>query len=247
MSTSTVHKFMYKWMWDSRSRCMDTRRVLRPFLTNTTTILDAGCGEYGLAAFMPSAKITGVDILPDEDIDSSVNYVHGSIIDLPFEEGSVDVAAAVDVLEHLPNDLRPAAVQQLVRVAKKAIVLTFPSGDAARRVDEDFSRALRSREKANPEWLDEHLANIYPDVEKVIEEIEAASKASGRKVVTSVFYSEPVTFSKFVRWAAARSPYFFIIGGLLGGILIPLIPRATRKNAYRAIILANFDGVQTNK
>jgi len=216
-------------------------------MTSETTILDAGCGEYGLAAFMPSAKITGVDILPDEDIDSTFKYIHGSIIDLPFEDGSIDVTAAVDVLEHLPDDLRSAAVQQLVRVAKRAVVLSFPSGDTARQIDEDFSRALGSRVKANPEWLDEHLASDYPDVEQVIGQIEAASKAGDRAVKTTVFYSEPVGFSRFVRWAAARSPYFFIIGGLIGGILIPLIPKATRKNAYRAIILADFDEDQPNK
>ncbi|MFZ1702569.1 MAG: methyltransferase domain-containing protein [Pyrinomonadaceae bacterium] len=237
----TLRDLIFRFGWDTRCRNVDVARVLRPLLGEETTLLDAGCGEYGLTAFMLSAQITGVDILPADTIAKGVNYVHGSIIDIPFEDRFFDIAASVDVLEHLPEDIRPAAVKQLVRVAKNAVVITFPCGERARNIDEYFEKELKDRGQPLPEWLAEHLANRYPEAKEIIDEITTEAESSERKVSTQVIYSENSTVAKILRWSAARSKYLYIAANLLAGILLPIMPKANAANGYRAIVFTKFD------
>ncbi len=236
-----MRESLYKFAWDTRCRNVDVARVLRPFLSERSRILDAGCGEYGLAAFMSGANIMGVDILPEEAVDPRLNYIHGSIIDLPFDAGSFDIAVSVDVLEHLPEELRPEAVKQLVKVATKAIVITFPDGEGARKIDADFERKLNARNMALPEWLEEHLAQNYPGSEQIAAEVETAAKAAGRIVKTRVVYSEHSAVSRFLRWAAARSKYIYVPANLAAGAFLPIMPTPSAGNAYRAIVIAEFE------
>lgn len=237
----TLRDLIFRFGWDTRCRNLDVAHVLRPLLGEDTTLLDAGCGEYGLTAFLSQAKITGVDILPVDAVAKDVNYVHGSIIDIPFEDRFFDIAASVDVLEHLPEDIRSAAVKQLVRVAKDAVIITFPSGEGARNIDEHFENELKDRGQPLPEWLDEHLANRYPAAQEIVDEITSEAETKGRKVSTKVIYSESSAVAKMLRWAAARSKYLYLAGNLFAGILLPIMPKANAESGYRAIVLAQFD------
>lgn len=236
-----MREFLYKFAWDTRCRNVDVARILRELTAHDARILDAGCGEYGLAAFMPAANITGADILPTGSVDPRLNYVHGSIVDLPFENGSFDAAVSVDVLEHLPENLRSYAIRQLVRVTRKAIVITFPDGERARTIDADFERELRSRQMPRPDWLVEHLAHRYPETVETTAEIDVAARDTGRAVRIRVDYSEHASVSRFLRWAAARSKYIYVPANLLSGAFLPAMPKPSAKNAYRAIVVAEFD------
>lgn len=215
--------------------------MLRPVVDCETTILDAGCGEHGLAAFMPDARITGIDILPPETVAAELKYFHGSILDMPFENASFDIAVSVDVLEHLPADLRSAAVGQLVRVANRAIVITFPDGERARKIDLDFETELRIRDLPMPEWLEEHLSDRYPEADETVSAIEEMAGELGRSVSTRVAYSEHSSVASFLRWSAARSKYLYISVNLITGLLQPLMPQPPAETAYRAIVVAEFD------
>lgn len=226
--------------WDTRCRNVDVARILRPLINGETTVLDAGCGEYGLSAFVSAKSVVGVDILPTDVKADGFTFIHGSIITLPFADRSFSVAASVDVLEHLPEALRAEAIRQLVRVARETIIMTFPAGKAAREIDEAFNRNLVSSHRPVPDWLSEHLENPYPDPCEVAELVRNESNQSGRKVKVTIHYSENLAVSKFLRKAAATSKYLYLFGNLAAGFLLPVMPKATEPNGYRAIILAEF-------
>lgn len=238
-----MRELLYKFAWDTRCRNVDVARILSSIAAHDAKILDAGCGEYGLSAFMPRADITGVDILPTDSVDPRLNYVHGSILELPFENGSFDIAVSVDVLEHLPEDLRPEAVRQLVKAAKSAVVITFPDGESARKIDEHFEMELTQRQMPIPDWLEEHLTHRYPQSGDIIAKIESAADESGRRIKIRVVPSEHLSVSKLLRWAAARSKYIYIAANLGSGAFLPLMPRLSTVNAYRAIVVAEFEPV----
>ena len=82
---------------------------------------------------------------------------------LPFEDGSFDVVVAVDLLEHVPAADRRLVVDELARAAARRVVLACPAGPAALEAD----RALAARLARAPPWLDEHLANGFPDPDEV--------------------------------------------------------------------------------
>jgi SAM-dependent methyltransferase len=234
----SLRKTFFKYAWDTRCRNMDVCRVLARFAA--ASILDAGCGEYGLAAVMPSADITGVDILRPETVDPRLRYEQGSILELPFDDASFDVAASVDVLEHLRGDLRTQAVSELVRVGRRAVVIAFPAGADARKIDEEFSSELRERGEPLPEWLAEHLANEYPEASDIADAIKKAAADSGRTVASSIYFSEPLSVATRLRGLAMRSKYAYLAANISAGILLPIMPRAVEGQAYRSIILAEF-------
>ena len=241
MKTGSIRKTLYKMAWDTRCRNVDVARILRPFIDRETTVLDAGCGEYGLSAFVEAKSVVGVDVIPTDAKIDGFAFIHGSIISLPFADRSFSIAASVDVLEHLPEAIRPEAIRQLVKVADETIIITFPCGKKAREIDEAFNKELTDSHQPIPDWVSEHLADQYPDAGSVSAEIEAESQKLGRKVRTSIFYSENLRVAKYLRWSAARSRYLYLVGNIASGFLLPVLPGATKENAYRAIILAEFE------
>ena len=240
MKTGSIRKTLYKMAWDTRCRNVDVERILRPFVNSETTILDAGCGDYGLSAFVDAKSVVGVDVIPTDAKVDGFTFIHGSIISLPFVERSFSIAASVDVLEHLPQTIRGEAIRQLVKVAAETIIITFPCGKQAREIDEAFNKELTDSDQPIPDWVSEHLANQYPDADAVVGEIEAEAAKQGRKVRTKIFYSENLAVAKYLRWSAARSRYLSLIGNLASGFLLPILPGATKENAYRAVVLAEF-------
>jgi hypothetical protein len=236
MMAGSIRKWLYKWAWDTRCRNVDVTRLLRPLLNSETTILDAGCGEYGLSAFAPAKQVIGVDEKAE-----NFSFIFGSIVSLPFADRSFSVATSVDVLEHLPEKIRPDAVGQLVKVAIHAIVISFPFGNEARQIDEVFRKELTNSGQPIPDWLDEHLENQYPEADAIVAEIDREAARNGRKVQTAIYYSENLAVAKYLRRLAVRSKYFYLAGNLMSGFLLALMPKANRDNAYRAIILAEFE------
>lgn len=240
MPNSSIRKFLYSYAWDTRCRNVDVGRILKPHITAKTTVLDAGCGEYGVAAFIDAKHVVGVDILPTDTSVEGFEFVHGSILSLPFDEQEFDVAVSVDVLEHLPANLREQAVNQLVRAAKMAVVIAFPSGPVAREIDESYSRELDSRNEPRPDWLNEHLASDYPVASDIAALIEREARQTGRRVAINTSYSENISVVGFLRRASSLSKFLYLPANLAAGILLPVMPKANETNAYRAIIFAEF-------
>jgi Methyltransferase domain len=69
-------------------------------------------------------------------------FFQSSIASLPLANLSFPVVASVDVLEHLPLEVRDAVVAEMFRVARTALIVAFPCGRRARQTDEDFQKSL---------------------------------------------------------------------------------------------------------
>lgn len=95
-------------------------------------ILDAGCGTGGnLQRYARIGEATGVD--PSAEAvrfcreRGLASVCQAGLEDLPFEDGSFDLIAATDVLEHI--DAEHVALRELWRVAARggALLLTVPA------------------------------------------------------------------------------------------------------------------------
>lgn len=112
-------------------------RLTRPGLR----LLDAGCGtggflHYALATGSP-ARAEGVDISAEAielaarrcpDADLSLAPLH----ELPFDDGSFDLAVTNNVLQHVPEDRVTASLVELRRVLQPSGALLVRTGGALR-------------------------------------------------------------------------------------------------------------------
>jgi len=101
------------------------------------SLLDVGChvGAWlsECAHRYPSAKLAGVEINPLALATARQNVptaelCHAGAENLPFPSESFDYVTCLEVLEHLPANLRPAAFQEMHRVLRSGgkLLLTVP-------------------------------------------------------------------------------------------------------------------------
>ena len=131
------YKDVEKWHWWFRGR----KRILESVLlsesmdgTHSIRILSVGCGPAeGLKWLVPFAgregKVVGLDIEPlhAESVSQRVEFVVGSVEQIPLKAGSFDLVLALDVFEHLENDAE--SFQEVVRLVKPGgmLLVTLPA------------------------------------------------------------------------------------------------------------------------
>jgi SAM-dependent methyltransferase len=97
-------------------------------------VLEVGCGTGGtlraLAEQYPHARIEGVEPVPDAvaiGCRKGCSVTQGSFERLPAEDASVDLLLALDVLEHLDDDVAGLAEARRVLKSGGTLVVTVPA------------------------------------------------------------------------------------------------------------------------
>lgn len=126
----TTENALYRW----HMRAVHRRIVAYVQAANPNRVLDAGCGEgfglYHLARRAPSLSLVGVDINREAvkyartRFGEVATFEQGTIFDLPYAAGAVDLVLCSEVLEHLRAPGR--AVAELKRVARTHVLITVP-------------------------------------------------------------------------------------------------------------------------
>lgn len=115
-------------------------------------VLEVGIGNGFLHRYLRNA---GVDVHTlDFDPDLEPDTV-GSVLDLPFDNGSFDVVCCFETLEHLPWDVFATAVRELKRVSSRWVLLSLP--DVTPYVRVDLEQSLHK-----PARLFRDLPNLRP-------------------------------------------------------------------------------------
>jgi SAM-dependent methyltransferase len=119
--------------WWYRGRRKVLERVVEDLrLPARARILDAGCGSgRNMVELARHGTVTGIELA-----EASValarergmgEVIAGSVLEMPFEADSFDLAASLDVIEHLEDDL--AALRELRRVVAPggSLLVTVPA------------------------------------------------------------------------------------------------------------------------
>jgi hypothetical protein len=138
-----------------------------PDTTHPVRLLDVGCGPSLLSArFLgPRFQISRADV--DDFNDLSITVIEPNA-PFPLADRSFDVAIAMDVLEHIPEEGRDHFLSELYRVADSMAIFAFPHAD---KDVEDVEKALNAcyKKLANHEnnFLAEHAKFGLPSVADV--------------------------------------------------------------------------------
>jgi SAM-dependent methyltransferase len=138
------------WWYVGRRRILDTfvRSLSAKFSTEPPRILDVGCGTgANLKMLSHYGDVEGVDVSVQalsycrERGLKSVKY--GTAEDLPFADASFDLVTALDVVEHLDDDLK--GLREIRRVLKPGgfALLTVPAFMFLWGVQDDVSNHRR--------------------------------------------------------------------------------------------------------
>lgn len=163
-------------LWTRYSR---TTNILMQQLTGEQKrrwrILEIGSGGAGISGFMRDgdfwARADLVVLDHDPHLIAGVKRaspVQGNAARLPFTDKSFDAVLAVDILEHLPTDVRRLVAQEVRRVARRLVVCHCPvqgpeEGFEGGSCDMQFERAYRLHyQRQPPDWVTEHLRTGHP-------------------------------------------------------------------------------------
>ncbi len=145
---AVVERYANESLWDRRyheRRMSFIKDTLTELLGESESFLDVGCGtgEYlQWAQSVTSGEVHGCD-LAEEYCRRAAETAPGAIVrqctasSLPYEDQSVDVVMCSEVIEHIPYEEQAAVVSELLRVARRHVVITTPNRrSAVRRLGE---------------------------------------------------------------------------------------------------------------
>jgi|GEM_PF-3109519 len=159
------------WNIDGAMRYWMVTRMIADLYSPDLKIAEIGSGSAGITEFLDH-PVTGVDTAFDrtaERANPQLTPVVGSATELPFEDGSYDAVLCLEMMEHLPNDLRAPAVREMLRVTKPGgrMVITFPADETATRLDIRLNNAYRKKKGIDHPWAVEHIEHGVPKTEEI--------------------------------------------------------------------------------
>ncbi|MDY0354559.1 MAG: class I SAM-dependent methyltransferase [Sedimentisphaerales bacterium] len=140
MNTTSVCRSYFEQpaVWEEECRDTNSERqrfeeVLQQIPIEVQTLLDVGCGsgifvnackDHSNRAFR---RIVGVDISTEALKSVSTEKYHCTGTDLPFVDHEFDLVTSLEVLEHIASGDFARVLKEIVRVARKYVLVTVPN------------------------------------------------------------------------------------------------------------------------
>jgi hypothetical protein len=151
--------------------------VTAAFAGDAATVADVGGRRTELAKLLPRATVTTVNVEPPADL-----LFDG--LTVPMGDDSVDAATSSDVIEHIAPEGRSAHLKELVRIARRRVVLCCPLGSPYHQTaSEEMAQWLTEQLGRNLPFLEEHLENGLPtqdELSALVDEAAPTAKVTWR-------------------------------------------------------------------
>lgn len=149
-------------------------------------ILDVGSGDLGITPYYP-LPITGVDTHFSSVKSPLIKPVVIKDVNLPFEDGEFDYVISVDMLEHVSAKEREKSISEMLRVAKKKIIVVVPIGRKAESQDKKLHKLYEKIHGESYVFLDDHVKNGLPSLEEMINCFNNAANLHEKKLKISCY------------------------------------------------------------
>lgn len=152
-------------------------QIIQHVPNDAVTLLDVGCGPGVFLHFLYKRKnIKGIGIeISDNKVTYAREQLHvaaekGEAGNLRFESRSFDVVTALEVIEHLPYGIYERALQEMARVAKKAIIISVPNNENRKFMTCPYCGTKFNASYHMRSFHEDMLDNLFPGFK--IEKIE---------------------------------------------------------------------------
>lgn len=169
------------WGPEESLRYLPIRDALRARGLDQGSILEVGSGGKGISPYVRHA-IVGCDLAFPEPGPFTVHRVKATAEALPVRSRAFDAVVSVDALEHIPSKDRPPAIAEMVRAAKRTVVLMVPSGAPALAHDKSIADHARMATGKVHHFLEEHIEHGLPEQRDLEAALVQACQAEGRPV-----------------------------------------------------------------
>lgn len=205
-------------------------------------VTDIGSGRVGIAPYLKE-RITGVDQglgADGGDVHRLMDPVDASVLDTPFDDRSRPCVISVDMLEHLPPQLRQQAVDELVRITGKLLVIAVPCGPAAEEHDREIMELFRSVRGVDYRFMLEHVENGLPSEADLQGYVDKALATHGRQAKVRLVPNANLRLRMFLmrRWIYKRLADKAAWVALTW--LSPLLARQNQGVTYRQLAVVEF-------
>ncbi len=126
-------------------------KIISELLGEPARVLDVGGSLKQLSSFIsPSSKLFTTDIVGGDVIYNGQQ--------LPFKDKCVDSVVSIDTIEHIPQNKRLPFLAELIRVAKKSVILAAPMGTPTHsQAEKEALNKLKKQNKPVDQFLLEHV------------------------------------------------------------------------------------------
>jgi len=243
------------YLWSKRSsaiRYVPVIKELRPNIKIKDTILEVGSGPLGLSQHI-KYPMTGIDTDISGPRYSHMKLIRSSAEDLQFEDDAYDVVISLDMLEHIPQNKRGKVISEMLRVAKKKVVLGVPVGETAKRWEakvmavfkKQYNKIKNRDEKKSLKkrniFLFQHQKYKLPEETEILKVINECSALKSIKVRIKSVLNESLIVWYFGVLGEMKHNYFrWFLTMVIFIVLFPLLARVRWGGCYRTIFIIDI-------
>lgn len=204
-------------------------------LSYPASILEVGSGGIGIAPYIKKS-VVGVDLVFPKPVHEKLIPVSANALDLPFVANSFDVVLSTDMLEHIDPQNRSIAISEMLRVAKKLVLIGVPTGYLAHMQDEALKEIYVKKHGKGFNFLEEQTEYGLPTKEVMQTMIEDGAKALHKKISLRYYGNINLRLRFFLMqgWISKNLLINIFFRKLLL-FFIPLMMRMNQEPTYRTI------------
>lgn len=166
-------------------------------LDKGATVLDVGSGGLGITPYL-KRKVTGVDIAFSPPFHPLLKRVKSSATKLPFANSSFDVVISVDMLEHLKEKARTDAICEMLRVARKKVLLGVPCSQTSYQQDVYLDKYYQKKFKKRYQYLKEQINLGLPKEHDIYDTIMTAARVNKKTIHLQIRGNENLQLRLFL-------------------------------------------------
>lgn len=237
-------KLFDKYFWrqhpEAALRYWPVVREIKKAKLENSKILEIGPGSLGIVPYL-KGEIVGIDVDFSGPQTKSLNKIKGKATELPFRKNSYDATISVDVLEHIPPQLRETAILEMLRVTKRLAIIVIPTGEHSEEQDRQLHERWNKVFKTKNQFLEEHVKFGLPKNEEIFVYIDRSLRKLKKDAKTRSYPNLNIFIRKILMltWITKNKYlYYLYLKGFL--LFMPILKFANFEKTYRRVFVVEF-------